>query len=163
MQPQGVHSQTVNQVWNTVKARTEGTPASDHENRFSAALNLDKSWLNTPIHTHKQLPTWRRGLLHFKKQSHQLLQTCTERADLGKHRSQSTDPDPFKRNVLFSVRNVLSGLVCSSSSCCLLNLIWPQCDRPPCSSFPAPLLTDCFKCICVWALNTVFVCIWANT
>lgn len=35
-----------------------------------------------------------------------------EWADLGKHRSQSTDPEPFKRNVLFSVRDVLSGLVC---------------------------------------------------
>lgn len=35
---------------------------------------------------------------------------------LEKHRSQSTDPEPFKRNVLFSVRDVLSSLVCFASS-----------------------------------------------
>lgn len=56
MQSQGVRSQTVNKVWNRVKARTADTPASDHENRYSAALNLDKSWLNTPIHTNNFTP-----------------------------------------------------------------------------------------------------------
>lgn len=83
-----------------------------------------------------------------------------------RRRSHSTDPEPFKRNVLFSVRDLL----CSSfSRCMLLNLIWPQCNRPQCGSFPAPLpanrlkfadvcqpLTLCFTlkiCLCTLYLD----------
>lgn len=82
---------------------------------------------------------------------------------LGTHRSQSTDPEPFKRDVLFSVRDVLSGLVSFlPSCCCLLNLIWPQCNRPPCSSFQLHSLQIVLSLpvhafVCVRVLNTVFV------
>lgn len=66
--------------------------------------------------------------------------------EAGRRRSHSTDPEPFKRNVLFSVRDVLSSLLCFSFSwCLLLNLIWPQCNRPQCSSFSAPHLANSFK------------------
>ncbi len=66
---------------------------------------------HTHTHTHKQLHTCRGGLVHFKS-SH--ISSCRHPrtvSRLGKHKSQSTDPEPFKRNVLFSVRDVLSGLV----------------------------------------------------
>lgn len=90
----------------------ETQPASDHENKHCAALNKDMSWLNTPIHTSQQLYTCLIGLPHFKSShvshcSHTYM-VCSPK----KHRSQSTDPEPFKRNVLFSVRDVLSSPVC---------------------------------------------------
>lgn len=115
-QPQGVHSQTGKQVWNTVKVTTGFTPASDHENRYSAALKPDRPWLKTHtcthMHTHTQ-PHLLQWTAAFWKQSHPLLPPSTLWARrLGKHRSQSTDPEPFKRNVLFSVSDVLSGLIC---------------------------------------------------
>ncbi|MED6233240.1 hypothetical protein ATANTOWER_008978 [Ataeniobius toweri] len=70
------------------------------------------SWLNTPIHTFKQLYTCLIGLPHFKRSHVSCCRHTHAACGPKKHRSQSTDPEPFKRNVLFSVRAVLSSPVC---------------------------------------------------
>lgn len=157
----GVASESVNQVWNSVKARPAHTPASDHENRYCAALNLDKSWLSTPaLHT-QTIPHLPLRLLHFKS-SH--VSACRHRKSEQTWEAQVS----VHWSILNHLRGTscfLSGMFSSASSASplllLLNLIWPQCNRPPCSSFPALLLTDCFKftsvCLCARATNAAFV------
>lgn len=138
--------------------------ASDHENRSSAALNKDTSWLNTPIDT--QFLTCRIGLAHFQSGHVSCCRLTHAASSAEKHRSQSTDPEPFKRNVLFSVRDVFSKPCLRCFSVRLLNLIWPQCNRPPCSSFwvstPRWLFWISLH-VYVCEHLTLCTCVWTHT
>lgn len=118
------------------------------------------SWLNTPIDT--QFLTCRIGPPRFKSTRVSFCRRTRAVCSPEKHRSQSTDPEPLKRNFLFSVRRVFfhPSLVCivSPFAC------WISSDLSVIGHHVAHfgfysllIVLNLPACVCVWALNTLCV------